>query len=158
MSTPVKSRESVTQPPCHSRPRDEWCDKDGPGGFMGHTCQCKSAPHKQTKVQGMRLIPELTEPTVEAVLEALLKNYTCGALLTILASIHEKHGVAGQRTCAPVLLSILELRQGVAYVKDERTRTWSMLSTVQVPVRKSGATTGRATPDVPTLEVTEEDA
>lgn len=25
-------------PPCHSRPKEEWCDKHGPGGFMGHTC------------------------------------------------------------------------------------------------------------------------
>lgn len=24
--------------PCHSRPREQWCDRDGPGGFMGHTC------------------------------------------------------------------------------------------------------------------------
>lgn len=25
-------------PPCHSRPHRQWCDWDGPGGFMGHTC------------------------------------------------------------------------------------------------------------------------
>jgi hypothetical protein len=24
--------------PCHSRPKENWCDNDGPGGFMGHTC------------------------------------------------------------------------------------------------------------------------
>lgn len=24
--------------PCHARPRDQWCDRDGVGGFMGHTC------------------------------------------------------------------------------------------------------------------------
>lgn len=25
--------------PCHALPRDQWCDRDGPGGFMGHTCR-----------------------------------------------------------------------------------------------------------------------
>ena len=24
--------------PCHAKPRAQWCDHDGPGGFMGHTC------------------------------------------------------------------------------------------------------------------------
>lgn len=24
--------------PCHARPREQWCDRDGPGGFTGHTC------------------------------------------------------------------------------------------------------------------------
>lgn len=26
------------EPPCHSLPQAQWCDRDGPGGFMGHTC------------------------------------------------------------------------------------------------------------------------
>ena len=25
-------------PPCHSKPKEEWCDREGPGGFMGHPC------------------------------------------------------------------------------------------------------------------------
>jgi hypothetical protein len=24
--------------PCHRRSREYWCDWDGPGDFMGHTC------------------------------------------------------------------------------------------------------------------------
>lgn len=24
--------------PCHKLTKEFWCDKDGPGGFMGHTC------------------------------------------------------------------------------------------------------------------------
>jgi len=24
--------------PCHKLPKEEWCDCNGPGGFMGHTC------------------------------------------------------------------------------------------------------------------------
>jgi len=29
---------SMDEPPCHHGPRELWCDRDGPGGFMGHTC------------------------------------------------------------------------------------------------------------------------
>jgi hypothetical protein len=25
--------------PCHSKPKSEWCDRDGLGDFMGHTCR-----------------------------------------------------------------------------------------------------------------------
>jgi NTP pyrophosphatase (non-canonical NTP hydrolase) len=25
--------------PCHSKPKAQWCDRFGPGDFMGHTCQ-----------------------------------------------------------------------------------------------------------------------
>jgi hypothetical protein len=38
---PDESPEAATpmeEPPCHSLPRDQWCDREGPGGFMGHTC------------------------------------------------------------------------------------------------------------------------
>lgn len=28
----------MTDYPCHQLPRNRWCDRDGPGGFMGHTC------------------------------------------------------------------------------------------------------------------------
>ena len=30
--------DGIAEPPCHSRPEAEWCDKYGSGGFMGHTC------------------------------------------------------------------------------------------------------------------------
>ncbi len=23
---------------CRSKPKNKWCDRNGPGGFMGHTC------------------------------------------------------------------------------------------------------------------------
>lgn len=26
------------EPACRSKPQDEWCDRKGTGGFMGHTC------------------------------------------------------------------------------------------------------------------------
>lgn len=32
--------------PCHAKPQDEWCDRYGPGGFMGHTCIKKEQPEK----------------------------------------------------------------------------------------------------------------
>ncbi|HMG85600.1 MAG TPA: helix-turn-helix transcriptional regulator [Terracidiphilus sp.] len=33
-----KSVNAGANPPCHSGPRAQRCDHDGPGGFMGHTC------------------------------------------------------------------------------------------------------------------------
>lgn|ERR1017187_2582987 len=33
-----------TEPPCHSRPKNQWCDSKGPGGFLGHTCMVRSEP------------------------------------------------------------------------------------------------------------------
>jgi hypothetical protein len=30
-------------PTCHDKPRDQWCDPNGPGDFMGHTCRNKLA-------------------------------------------------------------------------------------------------------------------
>jgi hypothetical protein len=32
----------LPEPPCRRLPREKWCDRNGPGGFMGHTC-CPSA-------------------------------------------------------------------------------------------------------------------
>lgn len=34
-----KITPSEEQYPCHSLPREQWCDREGPGGFMGHTCK-----------------------------------------------------------------------------------------------------------------------
>lgn len=28
----------TVEPACHAKPRSQWCDHAGPGGFMGHTC------------------------------------------------------------------------------------------------------------------------
>lgn len=50
-------------PPCHAKPRAQWCDRDGPGGFMGHTCtvpplpiiQCPDCPARGRDPDSMRL-------------------------------------------------------------------------------------------------------
>lgn len=34
----LERRHPCIEPPCHSKPKATWCDKNGPGGFMGHTC------------------------------------------------------------------------------------------------------------------------
>ena len=33
---------TAPEPPCHAKPREQWCDHSGPGGFMGHTCYPKT--------------------------------------------------------------------------------------------------------------------
>lgn len=29
---------TAKQYPCHRKPKEQWCDSNGHGGFMGHTC------------------------------------------------------------------------------------------------------------------------
>jgi len=36
-------------PPCHHLPRAQWCDRNGPGGFMGHTCYKRKPTKGKTK-------------------------------------------------------------------------------------------------------------
>lgn len=38
MSDAPTALERVDPWPCHRKPRKEWCDHAGAGGFMGHTC------------------------------------------------------------------------------------------------------------------------
>jgi hypothetical protein len=38
--------------PCHKLPRVQWCDRDGPGGFMGHTCIERTPQHKEKNFIG----------------------------------------------------------------------------------------------------------
>lgn len=38
--------------PCHSKPRTDWCDHSGPGGFMGHTCVPLPRPVVDYEVSG----------------------------------------------------------------------------------------------------------
>ena len=37
--------------PCHSKPQSEWCDKNGPGDFMGHTCHIRTDEHLETDLR-----------------------------------------------------------------------------------------------------------
>jgi hypothetical protein len=34
----MNKETDISEWPCHSEPQDAWCDRDGAGGFMGHTC------------------------------------------------------------------------------------------------------------------------
>jgi hypothetical protein len=38
MKTPLTADQKIDPWPCHRKPRRDWCDKEGTGGFMGHTC------------------------------------------------------------------------------------------------------------------------
>ena len=38
LSIDPKLAKGKREYPCHEHPRESWCDRDGPGGFMGHTC------------------------------------------------------------------------------------------------------------------------
>jgi len=111
MSLVIKRFEERPEPPCHGRPKTEWCDKDGPGGFMGHTCWGKMG--KKTLGE---LLPKIIEPNVEAVLQALFRYHTSGALVATLVAFHEARGNV---TCARLLSETLEVREGTIYVRGE---------------------------------------
>lgn len=42
--------------PCHSKPKTEWCDYKGLGGFMGHTCKPKKPEPVAEKFLDLPLI------------------------------------------------------------------------------------------------------
>lgn len=54
-STPLAR---ASRPRCHFGPREGWCDRDGPGEFIGHTCD---APAKSPNLYGL-----ITPPFNEA--------------------------------------------------------------------------------------------
>lgn len=76
--------------PCHNLPQSQWCDSQGPGGFMGHTCQ---RSHKRSR---------LTEKQVGQAMITLKNN-----LLTRLTekgygsfvSRHEILGIVTEEAC-----------------------------------------------------------
>lgn len=39
-----------TKWPCHSKPKAEWCDRHGPGDFMGHTCRTIARVNAKTRL------------------------------------------------------------------------------------------------------------
>lgn len=83
-----------------------------------------SAEAQELKIQlqggsstGKRVfIPKSSALLVEDIFTSLLKHYTCGSLLTILAGLQEE---SGNKDSAHALVRILDNRRGVAYVEGE---------------------------------------
>jgi hypothetical protein len=60
--TVAGTSDSMVDPwPCHRKPKKEWCDRHGGGGFMGHTC-----------------VPPLPEPLPMLYLDWFLDQYDVG--------------------------------------------------------------------------------
>jgi hypothetical protein len=53
----ARAQELTRSIPCRSKPRSEWCDRDGPGGFMGHTCIAKADPPAPIVVRNLPMPP-----------------------------------------------------------------------------------------------------
>ena len=60
--------------PCHERPRDQWCDKDGDGGFMGHTCIVPPST-KLTRDELLVLLIEECSEVIKAATKCLRFGY-----------------------------------------------------------------------------------
>lgn len=51
--------------PCHSKPKSQWCDHKGAGGFMGHTCI------KKPNLLYLPLVAEEAAEVIQVAMKAL---------------------------------------------------------------------------------------
>jgi NTP pyrophosphatase (non-canonical NTP hydrolase) len=67
----MKAEETeMTDYPCHSLPKDQWCDRHGRGGFMGHTCNLP-APIELTLEDKLILLIEECGEVIHAATKCL---------------------------------------------------------------------------------------
>lgn len=57
--------------PCHSKPKAQWCDHSGPGGFMGHTCQGEPIDTAMTMEEKLILLVEECGEVIQAATKCL---------------------------------------------------------------------------------------
>lgn len=108
--------------PCHRLPRDQWCDSDGAGGFMGHTC---SMPTTLTRDELLILLVEECGEVIQAATKCLRfgwdrnqPNY--GVNHEVLAKeIGDLHGVI---EALPLDVSIIHLFRDIKIRKAERVK------------------------------------
>lgn len=51
----------TTDFPCHKKPHEEWCDRNGQADFMGHTCLPKHEDSQELWRGAFKLMEELGE-------------------------------------------------------------------------------------------------
>lgn len=56
--------------PCHKLPKDKWCDKDGLGGFMGHTCLL--VQKRSDKAHRQQITPDQLDNAVDETINKLM--------------------------------------------------------------------------------------
>lgn len=60
--------------PCQTLPKDQWCDRDGVAGFMGHTC-VKPPSTKLTRDELLVLLIEECGEVIQAATKCLRFGY-----------------------------------------------------------------------------------
>lgn len=65
----------MTDYPCHSKPKDQWCDRHGPGDFMGHTCNIPK-PLELTLEDKLILLVEECGEVIQAATKCMRFGYT----------------------------------------------------------------------------------
>lgn len=61
--------------PCHAKPREQWCDRDGRGGFMGHTCDTPPIRIALTLDERLILLIEECGEVIQAATKCLRFGY-----------------------------------------------------------------------------------
>lgn len=83
--------------PCHKLPQSKWCDSQGPGGFMGHTCQRSHKRPQITKKCISNTVMELTDQ-----ISARLAEKGYGSF----ASRHEILGIVNEEAGRELLKAV----------------------------------------------------
>ncbi len=82
--------------PCHKLPKEQWCDYNGPGGFMGHTCIKKKPVEKNSVGTGRSEITdkEITKciALVEEKIQMRLQQKHRGSYI----GNHETYGILAE--------------------------------------------------------------
>lgn len=82
--------------PCHSLPHTEWCDAQGPGGFMGHTC-IKTKPVEKNYIGKGRV--ELSDKEIETSIRVIREKVDIRLIQKHRGSYmgnHESYGILAE--------------------------------------------------------------
>lgn len=101
---PKSQIEATFEYPCRRKPRAEWCDWDGLGGFMGHTCLPKPAEAQ------VRVVRTIVYEGVPHWIERMLKH-------AMADGEHRWFGAEGSIT-----ITTTEAPEGLALGNDRRVR------------------------------------
>lgn len=118
---------------CHALPQSEWCDKDGPGGFMGHMCSPGA-----TSITGAK-IPVTPSPVTREEAERLARERP--------AAPSFGHGRSDSpatpcNVCRVLATALAGFEKGIG----DRVRGWRRIEALAANVKAAQATNAKASP------------
>ena len=104
--------------PCHKLPKSQWCDHNGPGGFMGHTCIEQKPPTEQNYVGECRA--ELTDKEIKKCLTLVKEKIEMRLLQKHRGAYignHETYGILAEEFNKE-LLDVLKANDNEAFFNE----------------------------------------